>query len=294
MKKVHCYRPSWKHHAIEYDRKTFSSPEEFVLASSTWLCDIIRQHQIKPYYIVTTKKEATDILLKTCAKTSFGELYMDRLWVFDKVIRYHRNQLNVDKILKTENSVRYKLSLGKNRKGDIEKYEKLHQPVKFFDFIKEDIKEYITPFTFRLSKNGFGGVELHPGAVRRAFLTALPDYTRIKLIICDRGNVEENKVLTSFSNKAISLFDKTPEEIVDILQIDTHYTITPDACIQFAVCTFGPDEGLLEVSQPFRGLSKQTTYYIKHTKQVVIVNSMKIAYLKGDKWMPNIGKHKIS
>ena len=47
--------------------------------------------------------------------------------MFDKVIRYHRNQLNVDKKLKTENSVRYKLSLGKNRKGDIEKYEKLHQ-----------------------------------------------------------------------------------------------------------------------------------------------------------------------
>ena len=196
MKKVQRHRPSWKEHTIEYDRKIISSPEQFISESSIWLCDIIKKHQIKPYYIVTTKKETTDILLNTCAKTSFGELFIDRLWVFDKVMTFHRSQLNVDKHLESQNVIRYNLSFDPTHKhltSDYETYEYLHQPVKFHDFIKEDIKEYVTPFTFRLNTKGFGGVELHPGAVRRAFLTALSDDTKIKLIICDRQNIEENK-----------------------------------------------------------------------------------------------------
>jgi hypothetical protein len=297
MKKVQRHRPFWKEHTIEYDRKIISSPEQFISESSIWLWDVIKTHQIKPYYIVTTKKETTDILLNTCAKTSFGELFIDRLWVFDKVMSFHRSQLNVDKHLESQNVIRYNLSFDPTHKhltSDYETYEYLHQPVKFHDFIKEDIKEYVTPFTFRLNTKGFGGVELHPGAVRRAFLTALSDDTKIKLIICDRQNIEENKVLDAFSNKAISLFDKTPEEIADILQMNTLYSTNPNTCMSFAVCTSGTDQGLIEISQPFNTLSKKPNYVIEHTKQLVVVNSMKIAYLKDGKWLPNIGKYKIT
>ena len=279
------WRKFWKEQNIFYDSKTITSSKQFVSTCSTEIFNTIKKYQIKPYYITTTKKETTDIFLQHCDK-----LTIDKLWTFDKVIKFHRSQLNVDKHLESQNVIRYNLSFDPTHKhltSDYETYEYLHQPVKFHDFIKEDIKEYVTPFTFRLNTKGFGGVELHPGAVRRAFLTALSDDTIIKLIICDRENIEENKVLNSFSDKAISLFDKTPEELSKILKIESNYNTKPNAQMMVACCETGQDKGLIELSQAFESLTRETSYIIEYTKNLITVNSIKIAYLKEGKWLPS-------
>ena len=288
------WRKFWKEQNIFYDSKTITSSKQFVSACSTEIFNTIKKYQIKPYYITTTKKETTDIFLQHC-----DNLTIDNLWTFDKVIKFHRRILNIDENLKTKNSFRISLSFKKEHDNlkELNDYVdsnlKLNKnipkmtPMKFYDFIKENIKEYNIPFTFRFNNDVHGGIHLHPGADRRAFLTALSDDTKIKLIICDRRKYWENQVLNSFSDKAISLFDKTPEEISKILKIESNYNTKPNAQMMVAYCKTGQEKGLIEVSQAFESLTRETSYIVEYTKNLIIVNSIKIAYLKEGKWLPS-------
>ena len=73
-------------------------------------------------------------------------------------------------------------------------------------------------------------------------------------------------------------------ELSKILKIESNYNTKPNAQMMVANCKTGQEKGLIEVSQAFESLTRETSYIVEYTKNLIIVNSIKIAYLKEGKW----------
>lgn len=253
---------------------------------SNIFCDVIKKHKIKPYYVKCTKGELTKVL----------SIEYDLLYPFNSMMWSWRNALELDKARMYFNIDDPNAQVGTITKRfdfadnyTTETLLKHEWAVKLYDFIEEDIKEYITPFTLRYNKESMGGIELHPGAVRRAFLWGLPDTTIIKLLICDRGNAKEKKVITAFKEKAISLSDKNPEEINNILEVSTKYDQKAETGIRVM-----EKEKVVEIYQSFPEMTKKKLYRIKYSKKHIIVDNKIVAYFKKPGiWVTNNGENSI-
>lgn len=250
---------------IEYRRVNISEV-------SNKLCEVIKKYKIEPYYVKCTKEELTKVL----------SVEPDMLYPFNRMMWFWRNELKLDK-----ERIYFKIDDPNAQEGTLiknfnfaddytnETLLKHEWAVKLYDFIEEDIKEYITPFTLRYNEEAIGGILLHPGAVRRAFLSGLPDTTIIKLLICDRGDREEKKVISAFKEKAIPLSNKNPEEINEILEITTKYDPNAETGIRVY-----EGEKLIEIFQSFPEMTKKKKYCIKYSKEHVIVEDKIVAYFK--------------
>ena len=262
---------------------------------------LINEYEMRPYYIKTTKGWFTTNILDKFSriydpKISLG--YHDRFYDFDRTVKQCINNKKVAHGLETDKKFKAELvfNITRSNWSDEWYYDMLvHEPIiKFHDFMQEGIKEYITPFTLRYESGSFAGIILHPGSVRKAFLWGLPDETIIKFIICYRDNDMENKILKSFGSQAVPLFQKSPEDISKILEIERKYNKDPKSGIEIKIFTHGKSKGLIELVQPFYHMTRNEKYTVTYTNKRIKVNTKLVTYFDDNlnMWVPNIGKYK--